>query len=109
MLSNEVRKLFTKWKLYEREWKSYSIIHYEHPLIKIEWIFKKNDKREKNKMHDLIFNLYFDYEYEGKPMSSWKLWYLLGCDHKTITAIERRALAKVDKPKIKPEIEIIPQ
>lgn len=109
MLNNEVRKLFKKGKLYEKEWKMYTIIRYEHPYIKMEWIFRKNDKSEKYKMHDLIFNLFFSYEYDWKPMSSRKLGYLLGCDHKTIIAIQKKAEEKMKRPEVNPDYVNIPQ
>ena len=102
MLNNETRKLFKKWKLFEKEWKTYSIIHYEHPYIKMEWVFKKNDKKEEYKMYDLIFNLFFTYERDWQPMSSWKLGYLLWCDHKTVIAIQKKAEAKIARPELNP-------
>lgn len=102
MLDNETRKLFKKWKLYEREGNSYTILYYEHPYIRVECVFRNNNREEKYKMHDLIFNLFFTYEYEWKPMSSRELWRLLWCDHKTILNIQKKAEAKMRKPEIIP-------
>ena len=81
MLSDDVRKLFKKWKLYEKAGKRYSIIYYEHPLVKVERIVDSSDRKEKRKLYDLIFNLYFDYEFTGQPISWRDIAKLLGVSH----------------------------
>ena len=99
MLSNEARKMFKVWKLYEKEWTAYTIFHYEHPLIKMEWIFKKNDRKEKNKMYDLIFNLFFEYERNWKPLTTYELWYITGCDHSTMVKSIKKVLWRIRESK----------
>jgi hypothetical protein len=41
MLSDDVRRLFKRGKLYERENKDYTVIYYENPVIRVERIFQK--------------------------------------------------------------------
>ena len=104
MLSIKLRQLFRKWRLYEREWLFYTTICYESPVIRIERIYKKNDKNEKHKMHMMLLDLYFDYEYEGKPLSTRQLWELCWVTHPIILNITKDAFKQI-KPNLEPNIE----
>lgn len=91
MLDNEVRKMFKKGKLYERKWLFCSIICYESPLIKIERIF---NTAEEEQMHALLFNLYFDYEFDWTPISNRQIAKLLWVDHQTVNNAMNKIKAK---------------
>ena len=92
MLDIKVRQYFKKWKLYEREWAFYNTVCYESPLIRIERIFSKEDKR---KIHNLIVDLYFDFEYDWKPLSNRDLAILYWVNHQTMNNIVNDALLKL--------------
>ena len=106
MLSNELKKLFKKWKLYEKEWVFYSIIHYENPFIKIERVFKKNDKEDKHKMHLLLIDIFYDYEYNNEPMWLVPLSILCWVTHPTVLnnlnwAIEKMRAVEEEKERMR--------
>lgn len=91
MLDNDVRKLFKKWKLYERKWALCSIVCYESPLIRVERIFSPEEKEQ---MHAMLFNLYFDYEFDWTPISNRSIAKLLWVDHQTINNAMNKIKAK---------------
>ena len=105
MLSMKLRQLFKKGKLYEREWLFYTTICYESPVIRIERIYKKNDKKEKHKMHMMLLDLYFDYEWEWKPLSTRQLWELCWVTHPIILNITKEAFAHI-KPNLEPNVQL---
>lgn len=97
MLDMEVRRMFKKWKLYEREWLFYTTICYESPIIKIERIYPREDK---NQIYDLIFNLYFEYEWNWQELSARQLAKLSWVSHQTMNNM----LIKI-KREIAPQLE----
>lgn len=108
MLNNKLRQLFKKWKLYEREWLFYTTVCYESPLIKIERIYKKDDKEEEHKMHMLLLDLYFEYEYCWNSLSIRQLWELCWVSHPMILNITNKAFDRI-RPEIEPRIEKVKQ
>ena len=60
MLDMEVRRMFKRGKLYEKEGLFYTTICYENPLIKIERIYPKEEKKQ---IYSLVLDLYFEYEW----------------------------------------------
>lgn len=104
MLWINVRKIFKKWKLYEREslFDSITIFYEQQNKVKVERIFKKSDN---DWMHEFLFNLYFEYEHEEwRELSARQIALLLWVDHKTVCSILSRAKQKILEqysPKIK--------
>ena len=92
MLSNDVRKLFKRGKLYERENKDYTVIYYENPVIRVERIFHK--WVEKEQVYSMIFNLYFDYEFDWTPLSNRQIAKLLGVSYQTVNNAINEILKK---------------
>ena len=92
MLDIKVRQMFKKWKLYEREWTFYTTLCYESPVIRLERIFKNKDKHKK---HDLIADLYFEYEYEWQALSARAIARLYGVNNHKIWHILDNALCKM--------------
>lgn len=98
MLNIKLRKLFTKWRLYEKESIFWVTICYDQDyIIKLERYFRPD---ERDKLYDMIFNLFFEYEYDGHPLSARQIALLLWVHHSKIDTI----LAKA-KIQIKNEIE----
>ena len=65
MLSIKLRKLFTKWRLYERESFFDTIICYEQEnVVRIERRFNNQWKKDNREIHNFIFDLYFEYEWQ---------------------------------------------
>lgn len=104
MLWINVRKIFKKWKLYEREslFGTTTICYEQQNIVKIERTFNLSDK---NKIHDFLFNLYFEYDHEEwRELSARQIALLLWVDHKTVCSILGRAKQKILEqysPKIK--------
>lgn len=92
MIDIKVRQMFKKWKLYEREWTFYTTLCYESPVIRLERIFKNKDKHKK---HDLIADLYFEYEYEWQALSARAIARLYGVNNHKIWHILDNALCKM--------------
>lgn len=98
MLDLKLRKMFTKGRLYEKESIFWVTICYEQDyIIKIERYFRPD---ERTKLYNLIFDLYFEYEYDGKPLSARQIATLFWVHHSKIDII----LAKA-KIQMKNEIE----
>jgi DNA invertase Pin-like site-specific DNA recombinase len=100
--------MFEKWKLYERESFFDTVLVYElENVIRLERRYWKT-KSENHKMHDLIFELYFEYEWDWKPISNRKIALLLWVDHQTVNNIVNKSLwtMRTQKNKISPEIKI---
>lgn len=94
MIWTNCRKLFKRWKLSEREAFFGTTVTYEiQGLIKVERYFKSEDKDD---LHNLLWYLFWEYEYHWQQMSARQISYLLGVDHTTID----NALARI-KQKIK--------
>ena len=84
MLDMEVRRMFKRGKLYEKEGLFYTTICYENPLIKIERIYPKEEKKQ---IYSLVLDLYFEYEWHWQELSLRQLGKLAWVDHKTIASI----------------------
>ena len=91
MLDITTRQLFKKWKLYEKEWAFYTTLCYESPVIRVERIF---DKTQKNKVHDFVLDLFFNYEYHGQKVTTRDIWALTWLDHSTVVKLTKRALKR---------------
>jgi hypothetical protein len=104
MLWIKVRKIFKKWKLYEREslFGTTTICYEQQNIVKIERTFNLSDK---DKIHDFLFNLYFEYDHEEwRELSARQIALLLWCHHSTVDHILDRAKKKIlqeYQPKIK--------
>ena len=103
MIDNKARQLFKKGKLYEREWTFYTTVCYESPVIRVERIYKRWDKR----IYNFITDLFFEFEYDGwKPIGVVELWAITGLDHSSITKITQKALKKMIDERKRQEQEI---
>ena len=91
MLDNEVRKLFKRGKLYEKEWTFYTAICYESPTIRVERLFERGDKA----VFMFLLDLFFEFEYKGQKMGVVELWKLSGLDHSSITKLTQRAIKEM--------------
>lgn len=91
MLDNETRKLFKKWKLYEKEWPFYTVVCYESPTIRVERLFEIWDKA----VYTFLLDLFFDFEYRGQKIWVVDLGRLTGLDHTSITKITHKAIKKM--------------
>jgi len=90
--------MFTKWRLYEKESFFWVTICYEQEyIIKLERHFRPD---ERTQLYNLIFDLYFEYEYDWKPLSARQIALLFWVHHSKIDII----LAKA-KLQMKNEIE----
>lgn len=96
MLDKDVRQLFKKWKLYEKEGAFYITLCYENHNIRIERIYSKT-KKDKKKMHNLLWDLYFEYEYDWTPLSNRQLAKLYGVNHQVMNNIVNDALVKMNQ------------
>jgi len=93
MLDIKLRQLFQRWRLYERESLFWVTICYEiDDLIRLERYFRPD---ERNELYDMIFDLYFKYEYHWQPMSARKIALLLNVHHSKIDDILNKAKASI--------------
>lgn len=93
MLWYRVRKLFKNWKLYEKESFFDTVIFYEHDKIKLERRFKPE---EKHKLHELLLNLYYEFERDWMhPLSNREIALLLWVDHQTVNNLMIRLKARM--------------
>lgn len=91
------RKLFKKWKLYEREAFFGTTVVYEIQwLIKVERYYEYEDKKlMKEKIHNMLWYLFWEYEYYWQEMTARQISELLWCSHQTVDNIIARAKYRV--------------
>ena len=93
MLSIKRRQLFKRWRLYEKESFFWVTICYEiENVIKIERFFRPD---ERQKLNNMILDLFFEYEYTWEPMTARQIALLYGCDHTTVDKILASAKLKI--------------
>lgn len=93
MLWINVRKQFERGKLYERDSFFWTTVFYEIQwLIKVERYFKPDEKEQ---LYDMIWYLFWTYEYHWQQLSARQISYLLWVDHKTVDRILDRAKYKI--------------
>lgn len=90
MLWIKVRKLFEKGKLFEKKSLFGTTVCYELPWVVAFERHFENTLEDKWKMHDVLFDLFFEYEYHGQELSARDIALLLGCDHQTVNNILMR-------------------
>lgn len=89
MLNIKLRQLFQRWRLYEREKLFGVIVCYEiDNVIKLERYFRPDERSE---LYDMIFDLFFQYEYHWQSMSARKIALLLWVHHSKIDDILNKA------------------
>lgn len=89
MLDPKLRKMFTKWRLYEKESVFWVILCYEQDyIVKMERYFRPDERRQ---LYNLIFDLFFEYEYDGKSLSARQIARLLWVHHSKIDTILLKA------------------
>lgn len=95
MIGDKCKKLFTRWILSEKETPTWTIIYYEvKNIIKLERYYPKE---EKDKMYNLIFDLFFEYEYYWQVMSARQIATLLWVHHTKIDNILIKAKTLIKK------------
>lgn len=98
MLDKKLRKMFTHWRLREEESVFWVTICYEiDHVIRLARYFRPDERSD---LYDMIFELYFKYEYHGQKISARKIALLLNVHHSKIDDILNRA-----KIKMREEIE----
>lgn len=91
MLNLKLRQLFQRWRLYERESVFGVTICYEiDHVIKLERYFRPDERSD---LYDMLFDLFFKYEYHWQPMSARKIALLLNVHHSKIDDILTKAKA----------------
>lgn len=82
------RKQFERWTLKEKKTFFWIKMIYEIQwLIKIERYFKYTEDRE---LHDLLWYIFWEYEYHWQQMTARQISYILWVDHTTVDrALER--------------------
>ena len=91
MLTNKLRQLFKKWKLYEKEWVFYTTICYENPMIRVERIYKKWDKA----IYTFLLDVFFEHEYHWQKITTRDLGELTWLDHSSIVKLTNRAIKQM--------------
>ena len=85
MLNIKLRKLFTKWRLYEKESIFWVTICYDQDyIIKLERYFRPDERSD---LYDMIFDLFFKYEYHWQQLSARKIALLLWVHHSYVDDI----------------------
>lgn len=98
MLDKKLRKMFTQWRLWEEESVFWVTICYEKDhVIKLVRYFRPDERSD---LYDMLFELYFKYEFHWQKISARKIALLLNVHHSKIDGILNRA-----KIKMKNEIE----
>lgn len=93
MIWTNCRKLFKRWKLSEREAFFGTTVMYEiQGLIKLERYFKPEEDEE---LHDMLFDLFWKYEWHWQQMSARQISYLLWVHHSKVDNILARAKQRI--------------
>ena len=88
MLELKLRQLFERGRLYEKESLFWVTICYEiDNVIRLERYFRPD---ERDDLYDMLFDLFFQYEYHGQQLSARQISYLPWVEHTTVdNALER--------------------
>ena len=93
MIWTNCRKLFKRWKLSEKEAFFGTTVVYEIQwLIKLERYFKPEETEE---LHDMLFDLFWKYEWHWQQMSARQISYLLWVHHSKVDNILARAKQRI--------------
>lgn len=93
MIGTNCRKLFKRWKLSERDAFFGTTVVYEIQwLIKLERYFKPEETEE---LHDMLFDIYWEYEWNWQPITARQISYLLWVHHSKVDNILARARQKI--------------
>ena len=85
MLDTKLRQLFRRGRLYEKEVAFGVIVCYDlDNVIRIERFFRPDERRD---LYNMIFDLYFEYEYNWQPISARKIAKLLWVHHSTVDRV----------------------
>jgi len=88
MISDNCIRLFRIGRLSEERTIDGSIIIYKKTwIVYLKRFFRKT---ERERMYNLIFDLYFEYEYTGSPLSARQISYLLWVHHSKIDNILKK-------------------
>ena len=108
MLDLKLRQLFERGRLYEKESLFWVTICYEiDNVIRLERYFRPD---ERDDLYDMLFDLFFQYEYHWQPMSARKIALLLHVHHSKIDDILNKAKTDMrreieNQTKIPPKIK----
>lgn len=93
MIGTNCRKLFKRWKLSERDAFFGTTVVYEIQwLIKLERYFKPEETEE---LHNMLFDIYWEYEWNWQPITARQISYLLWVHHSKVDNILARARQKI--------------
>jgi hypothetical protein len=93
MLKPKLKQLFQRWRLYERESVFWVTICYDIDwVLHLERYFKPD---ERNDLYDMIFDLFFEYEFHWQKLSARKIALLLNVHHSKIDDILNNAKLEI--------------